>query len=411
MDYELKYGIDGNGHFVSINDVVAKGLGCGCVCPNCKQQLVAKIKGDKRKPHFAHYNPQHGADKKKCYENTMHLLAKNIIKEGLSIMLPSLDCIPSKRVVFIDVEKEKRNDNKYLQPDIVGITEEGKRIAIEIKYSHAVDTIKLHKIIENRLTCMEVDISKCDMDKNELQEFLCDSDKDREWLNNPDYEEKIIEHYSNSFDDVIIEEKQEVIIKRRQSMFRDIVVISEIERYKQKHYQVKGREKSSSSDDSHIRENKTTPKHHTIDQSGNQLYKEEGSVTAIPRQRENKPLSKVVIRLYGADSETSRIVTDNRFYCLCPKETSDHILQNYYDALLPHKIFYDNDLIQTKIANYKIVGNRIAVIHIYSNNNKYFTRLTGIELVHGRIQHIELGEFRYEISAEQEMTKWLLRAK
>ena len=127
MDYELKYGIDGNGQFVSINNVVSKGLGCGCVCPNCKQQLVAKIKGDKRKPHFAHYNPQHGFDKQKCYEHTMHILAKNILEEGLSIMLPSLDCIPSKRIGFKEVEKEERNDSKDLQPDIVGITEEGKR--------------------------------------------------------------------------------------------------------------------------------------------------------------------------------------------------------------------------------------------------------------------------------------------
>ena len=65
MDYELKYGLDDDGHFVSINDVVANGLGCGCICPNCKQQLIAKTKGDKRKPHFAHYNPQQSADKKK----------------------------------------------------------------------------------------------------------------------------------------------------------------------------------------------------------------------------------------------------------------------------------------------------------------------------------------------------------
>lgn len=408
MDYELKYGIDGNGQFVSINNVVSKGLGCGCVCPNCKQQLVAKIKGDKRKPHFAHYNPQHGFDKQKCYEHTMHILAKNILEEGLSIMLPSLDCIPSKRIGFKEVEKEERNDSKDLQPDIVGITEEGKRIAIEIKYSHAVDTIKLHKIIENRLTCMEVDISKCNMDKNELQKFLCESDKDREWLNNPDYEDKIIEHYSNSYDDVVIEDKQE---NRRQNLFYNIVVISEIERYKQKQYQVKGREKSSFGDISHIRENKATPKRHSINKSENHPHRKDEFVTTMSRQHESKPRSKVVIRLYGADSETSRIVTDNRFYCLCPKETSDHILQDYFDALLPHKIFYDNDLIQTKIVNYKIVGNRIAVIHIYSNNNKYFTLLTGIESVLGRIQHIELGEFRYEMSAEQEMIKWLFRTK
>ena len=104
MDYELKYGLDAEGHFVSIKQVVANGLSCGCVCPNCKQQLIAKTKGDKRKPHFAHYNPMKSADKKICYEQTMHKLAKELIKEEMSIMLPALDCINSQKVSFKKVE-------------------------------------------------------------------------------------------------------------------------------------------------------------------------------------------------------------------------------------------------------------------------------------------------------------------
>ena len=405
MNYELQYGMDSDGHFVSINDVVAKGLGCGCVCPNCKQQLIAKTKGDKRKPHFAHYNPQQSADKKKCYENTMHILAKNILEEDLSIMLPALDCIPCKKVSFKEVEKEERNDSKDLQPDIVGITEDGKRIAIEIKYTHAVDSMKLHKIIDNRLICVEVDISKCNMDKKELQEFLCEKDESREWLNNPDYEEIIKEHYSSSYDNVVIEEKDNNT--KPLGLYRNIVVISEIERYKQKKYQVKGRKKSILGSAVPTRENIANAKYHVID-SSNDNYDKIDLVSDRNRKAKDKEQSVGVLRLYSAEANGYRIVTDNRFYCLCPSESTDYALQLYFQSLSPHKTFYDDGLIKTKIANYKRVGNRIAVIHIYSNDNgQYRTRLTGIEYVSGHIQHIEFNEYRHEISAEKAMVKWL----
>lgn len=403
MDYELKYGLDDDGHFVSINDVVANGLGCGCICPNCKQQLIAKTKGDKRKPHFAHYNPQQSADKKKCYEQTMHKLAKNIIEENLSIMLPALDCIPCKKVSFIKVEKEERNDSKDLQPDIVGITEDGMRIAIEIKYTHAVDSIKLHKIIYNNLTCLEVDISKRNMDINELQEFLCESDKDREWLNNPDYEERIKEDYSASYDYVVLEVKNDEEQNKYSGRNRNLVVISEIERYKLKRYQVKGREKSKIGPALPNLKKHTTPKHPVIKPLNYDYDDEDDSF--LPQQ--NKTHSIGVIRLYNANSVKGKIVTDNSFYCLCPHGTTDHLLQDYYNALVPRKFFYNDGIIKTQISNYKKVGNRIAVIHIGYNKGRLITRLTGIEFVFGRIQHIEIDEYGYETSAEKAMIRWL----
>ena len=78
----LYYGIK-DGQIVSINDVNS-GKTCGCVCPSCGEQLIAK-KGKIMIHHFAH------ASTKDCeygYETSLHLLAKDIIKNLNHFVLP-----------------------------------------------------------------------------------------------------------------------------------------------------------------------------------------------------------------------------------------------------------------------------------------------------------------------------------
>ena len=55
MDIKLPFGLQ-NGKLVDIS-FVESGLACNCVCPCCKQQLVAK-KGNIKGHHFAHHNKE-----------------------------------------------------------------------------------------------------------------------------------------------------------------------------------------------------------------------------------------------------------------------------------------------------------------------------------------------------------------
>ena len=48
-------------------------------------------------------------------------------------------------MTFKDVEVERRKERKDLQPDIVGVSEDGLRWAIEIRNTHEIKPLKLKK--------------------------------------------------------------------------------------------------------------------------------------------------------------------------------------------------------------------------------------------------------------------------
>ncbi len=51
--YRLTYALNQTGQLVSVDNVPV-GNNCGCFCPACKEPLIAKNQGAKRKHHFAH---------------------------------------------------------------------------------------------------------------------------------------------------------------------------------------------------------------------------------------------------------------------------------------------------------------------------------------------------------------------
>ena len=74
----LTYAITNDGHFVNVDDVKT-GQECGCICPACKEPLVAKNKGTVRVHHFAHLS---GTECGLAYESMLHLLAKERVQNA-----------------------------------------------------------------------------------------------------------------------------------------------------------------------------------------------------------------------------------------------------------------------------------------------------------------------------------------
>lgn len=99
----LTYALNKEGDLVHI-DSVPNGNECECFCPHCKSELCAKNGGSglKMVHHFAHIN---GADCFGAVESALHKMAKDVIKETLSLQLPDrLDGSRGELLKFDNIE-------------------------------------------------------------------------------------------------------------------------------------------------------------------------------------------------------------------------------------------------------------------------------------------------------------------
>lgn len=189
----LTYALDSSGKMVHIKDVV-NGRKCNCRCPQCNEPLDAKQGNGGHQPHFAH---QGGSDCQGAYMTALHKLAEQIIEEEKAVMAPSYEIIGEQKLLFKEVEVEQRVDRSDMQPDLVGITEDGKRWIVEIRNTHEVKKEKRKKISDNNITCLEIDVRNQELDKNKLRTFLLESAENREWINNPNYDDEIEKIHRN----------------------------------------------------------------------------------------------------------------------------------------------------------------------------------------------------------------------
>jgi hypothetical protein len=84
QNIKLPYGLR-EGKIVHISEV-EQGLQCECICPACKERLIAR-KGEQRIDHFAHYNK---GNCQEGLESGLHLAAKKILESCQSIVLPPI---------------------------------------------------------------------------------------------------------------------------------------------------------------------------------------------------------------------------------------------------------------------------------------------------------------------------------
>ena len=194
---KLKYALQKDTNELVFVDNVLNGLRCECICPYCKEPLVAKNEGRKRGHHFAHYN---GADCGKARMTTLHLLAQNILQTSKQVMSPSYngEYVQQKArlITFDEVTLEKVIIQQGIQrkPDCIGIVIDKKgnehTLWIEIRVTHKVDEEKEKDIKSLKQSCIEIDLSdmlNTDYDAQSIKERLLTKTNtdDRHWISCP----------------------------------------------------------------------------------------------------------------------------------------------------------------------------------------------------------------------------------
>lgn len=177
---------DRTGKIVHV-DSVSQGLKCDCVCPHCKEQLLARH-GDVRAHGFAHHSDCRRANLKICYMVIMYKLAEQIIQQTKKIYVPSYFGVFEEKVMdFVEVSIDSCYERIDKQPDVIATTSEGEKYLIEFTFAYKVQ--HKEKLDYKNLNCLEIDLSRQSLES--LHEFLLHSAEDRQWINNQNYFDNI----------------------------------------------------------------------------------------------------------------------------------------------------------------------------------------------------------------------------
>lgn len=190
MNYIFSWAENSEGKLVHVDDV-PRGLQCGCFCPNCHEQLLARH-GAENEHGFAHHSKTRKATLKLCYMVVLYKLAEQILLTKKRIHAPSYYGIFKERdLEFIDVKIDNRYEREDKQPDVVATTSDGRQYLIEFVFKYKVQHKKA--IDYKNMACLEVDLSNQTLES--IENFLLFSSKNRKWVNNDVYFNRIEETY------------------------------------------------------------------------------------------------------------------------------------------------------------------------------------------------------------------------
>ncbi len=166
---QIPFGMRPDGRLVEVSQV-ERGLACNCRCPGCGEPLLAK-KGAVNVQHFSHLP---GADCATGAETALHLAAKQLVADSLSIRLPECPVRVSKTDPNCGLFAATRSftdpetwqfDRVALEmvlgptrPDAIGFIGDSAH-GVEIRVTHAVDEDKQAHLAELGLPSVEVDLS------------------------------------------------------------------------------------------------------------------------------------------------------------------------------------------------------------------------------------------------------------
>lgn len=193
MNLVFSWAQNEQGQLVHINDV-ANGKQCKCVCPCCKEELIARH-GAVRQHGFAHLSDTRQANLKMCYKVILYKLAEQLIATKKQIFAPSYYGIYKECIInFDNIEIDNRYERSDKQPDVIATTKENQQYLIEF----ILDDIVQHNkdIFYHNLSCLEIDLSNQTLES--LENFLFSSSENRRWINNEIYFNGIEEKYQKA---------------------------------------------------------------------------------------------------------------------------------------------------------------------------------------------------------------------
>lgn len=195
LTYGLKRGTKDT--LLHIN-VVPNGLGCDCVCPHCKHDLIARNGGSKKTHHFAHAS---GADCGGARMTALHMLAQKILERDKKVMLPNYEGeyhqVSTEGVEFDEIRLEQTYtiQDKHFRPDCMGVKYDKHNnphpLWIEIYVTHEVNSEKQNAIREAVNACIEIDLSDMldtDYTEESIAQRLQNQKEDRTWISCPIYD-------------------------------------------------------------------------------------------------------------------------------------------------------------------------------------------------------------------------------
>ncbi len=183
----LHYGI-ANGKLLHVSEV-PRGRSCGCMCPSCGANLVAK-QGRIREHHFAHST---GEPCRHAGETALHLAAKDTLEKKRELVLPAVELrFDGGRVLPIASESRYQIESVSVEQRVAGIVPDivarigGRRLYVEIRVTHGVDDRKLGKIKRMGISAVEIDLSSAPRDypPEELEKLVVEGGAHKKWLYN-----------------------------------------------------------------------------------------------------------------------------------------------------------------------------------------------------------------------------------
>lgn len=192
------FAMDKDGRMRSV-DEVARGLACECVCPTCRDRVLAR-QGEIREWHFAHAS---GTDCERAAEGALHRAAKQVLLESGGMTVPPTRVVanatlpdgrtgtgeafrPEMWVDFQSVETEQTTG--AVRPDIVAGL--GRTILfVEIAVTHFVDDNKKAALAELMVPTIEIDLAGFEREKwswELLIDALVESATHKTWVHTLD---------------------------------------------------------------------------------------------------------------------------------------------------------------------------------------------------------------------------------
>ena len=175
-------------------DSVPNGLQCKCICPHCREQLLARH-GEINEHGFAHHSDKRGANLNICYMVILYKLAEHILQTKKRIHAPSYYGIYKETdIEFVNVKVDSQYEREDKQPDVIATTKDNQQYLIEFTFQYKVQHKK--DLDYQNLNCLEIDLSGQTLES--LEDFLMSSSENRRWINNENYFNRIEKTYHNA---------------------------------------------------------------------------------------------------------------------------------------------------------------------------------------------------------------------